>query len=128
MSKPDIRAVLEHYGLEQQLPEAYSWRPVTCVFHGDRNASASYMSHDDAQAFNCHGCGVSGDSIKIIEMAEGVDYAGALEVAEKITGTKYASGGPKMQRQYHPMRLGDTISGAAPQKPARKKKRRRQLL
>lgn len=127
MAKPDIRLVLEHYGLERELPEAYNWRPVRCVFHDEKNASASYISHDDSQGFNCHACGVSGDSISVIEKVEGLDFKEAMALAEQITGESFQSG-PATPKRYKPMRLGESAPESRRQPSRQKRKRRRKLL
>ena len=56
-SKPDIGAVLEHYGLN--VLDRHGWVPCKCVIHEDTQASAAYNL--DNQAYNCLVCQVLGD-------------------------------------------------------------------
>ena len=73
-AKPDLQALLEHYGLYVTRSDNY-----TCIFHDERRAS---MSVDlNKQLVNCFTCGVGGDTWRIIEIKEGVDFAGAREWA-----------------------------------------------
>lgn len=65
-----IVPVLEFYGFDQRELKDYphGWFKIRCVFHGETQASASYST--DLNAFNCHACSMSGDSIKIIRLME----------------------------------------------------------
>jgi DNA primase len=81
----DIVKVLEFYGAEG-VPEGVN-RPLRCPFHDDRTASASVDT--EAGLFNCHGCGIGGDAIKLIQIQEGVSFEDAKRRAEKITGESY---------------------------------------
>ncbi|WP_369822228.1 CHC2 zinc finger domain-containing protein [Corynebacterium sp. NML120713] len=58
------------------------WVKCECPVHDDDNPSASLNL--EAEAFVCHGCGYSGDYIKIIEQEEGCSYAEAIKTAERI--------------------------------------------
>ena len=73
-------AYLEHLGV--RVSGGSGWRKVQCPFHKDSVASASAS----AVAFNCHGCGVSEDTIKLIREQEGVDYRGAIDFIEGVLG------------------------------------------
>ena len=89
-SKPSILAVLEHYGADVSRihdSPSYGWQAIKCPFHDDRSASAGVNVKLDG--FTCHtGCG-SGDSWKLIQEREGVDFRGAVEWAKRNLG--YAS-------------------------------------
>lgn len=65
-----IVPVLEFYGFDSSELKDYphGWFKVRCAFHGETQASASYST--DLNAFNCHACSMSGDSIKIIRLME----------------------------------------------------------
>jgi DNA primase len=125
MAKPSIRTVLLHYGSDE-LRETSSWRSVRCPFHEDSNASARYISDgEDNEAFHCNvGC-VSGDAYVLVQQFEGVDFVGALEFLERLTGEQLSSGGPAKPARYRPVRLGEEAP-AAPAAPTAKKKGRRQ--
>lgn len=81
MDKPDIEAVLTHYGAER-VPQARGsgWRPMRCPFHEDGHASASV----NAEAFYCHTCGVKGDSLAIIQQQEQITFLEAITFARTI--------------------------------------------
>lgn len=116
--KPPIRPVIAHYGGDD-LPEAINWRQCKCPFHDDRNASASYIAHEEHQAFKCHGCGVQGDAISLIKISESCEYREALKVLEHITGQAYGTGAPPPPKKYKPVRIGDAgtpTAVAAPKK------------
>lgn len=85
-----IVPVLEFYGFDPRELKGYphGWFKVRCAFHGETQASASYST--DLNAFNCHACSMSGDSIKIIRrmepslsfqeaVAKGCEIAGVAE-------------------------------------------------
>lgn len=65
-----IVPVLEFYGFDPRELKDYphGWFKIRCAFHGETQASASYST--DLNAFNCHACSMSGDSIKIIRLME----------------------------------------------------------
>lgn len=65
-----IVPVLEFYGFNPMELKDYphGWFKIRCAFHGETQASASYST--DLNAFNCHACSMSGDSIKIIRLME----------------------------------------------------------
>ncbi len=81
MDKPDIEAVLAHYGAEH-VPErrGTGWRPMRCPFHDDGHASASV----NEEAFYCHTCGVKGDGLALIQQQENCTFPAALELAKTI--------------------------------------------
>lgn len=119
-TRPPILPVLAHYGAGD-LPETYRWKAVRCPFHDDRNASASYIANDEAQAFNCHSCGIRGDAISLIRQHEGLDYLGSLKVLKDLTGSDHTAGTPEPARRYKPVRIGHTPT------PADTPRRRRKL-
>jgi hypothetical protein len=86
-SKPSILAVLEHYGADVSRihdSQSYGWQAIKCCFHDDRSASAGVNVKLDG--FTCHtGCG-SGDSWKLIQEREGVDFLGAIQWAKRNLG------------------------------------------
>ncbi|UBI10017.1 hypothetical protein LA324_05250 [Corynebacterium coyleae] len=80
-----IKAVLEHYfpGWEAPEDEHDGWIKCECPVHDDDNPSASVSYELDS--FKCHGCGYSGDYIKIIESEEGCGYVEAIATAARIS-------------------------------------------
>ena len=78
--KPDIGAVLEHYGLN--VLDRHGWVPCKCVIHEDAQASAAYNL--DNQAYNCLVCQVLGDVYTLVQAKEGLDFKDAKRKAETI--------------------------------------------
>ena len=83
MEKHSILAVLEHYG-GSIYRERNGWQKLKCPFHDDSHASATVNIEENA--FNCFGCGIKGDTYKIIMEKEGIEFREAVKVAEGITG------------------------------------------
>lgn len=82
-----IIPVLEFYGFDPSELKDYphGWFKVRCAFHGETKASASYST--DLNAFNCHACSMSGDSIKIIRLMEpSLSFQEALAKGCEIAG------------------------------------------
>lgn len=80
-----IGPILEYYGFDA-IEDGRGWRPVRCAFHGETDASASVITTDDEQAFNCHACGMRGNAAQLIMKKEGVSYKDAVARAEAIIG------------------------------------------
>jgi DNA primase len=78
-----IVKVLEEFGFEN-VPQTGGWRPVKCVFHGDRHASASV--NPDLSAYKCHTCEISGDVYKLVMEQEGITFAEAKQRVADIAG------------------------------------------
>jgi DNA primase len=81
MDKPPITEVLKHYGAKNVREDVRGWRKICCPFHNDSIASATYST--EADAFNCFGCGIKGDSYKIIMEREGIGFREAYLFAEE---------------------------------------------
>lgn len=80
-----ISDVLEFYGLDQRISQLKGWQSIHCPFHDDNQASASVNL--DVDGFKCHGCGVSGDALKLIQEQEGLpDRASAEQFAKEELG------------------------------------------
>lgn len=84
--KHSIAKVLEHYG-GKEIPERLGWQKTKCVFHDDSHASASVNTTENV--FVCHGCGVKGDTYKVIMEKEGVQFREAITIAEELTGESH---------------------------------------
>ena len=84
--KPDLAAVLEHYGADLSgIPDDSTWRQIHCPFHDDTTPSAGVNLYEGK--FRCLRCqGYHGDSITIIREAEGLDFRAALEWARTHLG------------------------------------------
>lgn len=89
MTKPPIIPVLEHFGFDG-LVDYGGWRPVRCVFHGDRRASASY--NPDEGLFRCHVCDIGGDAFAVIMHQEGTGFIEAKRRVTEITGLETDAG------------------------------------
>lgn len=66
VSKPDIGAVLAHYGID--VIDRHGWIPCKCVIHDDAQASAAYNL--DTQGYNCLVCQVLGDVYTLVQAKE----------------------------------------------------------
>ena len=67
-SKPDIGAVLEHYGIA--VVDRHGWIPCKCVIHDDSHSSAAYNL--DTQGYNCLVCQVLGDVYALVQAKENI--------------------------------------------------------
>lgn len=123
MEKVPILPVLLHYGGDD-LPEAIRWRPCKCPFHDDRNASASYIAHEERQGFNCHGCGIKGDALAVVQQVESCDFRDAVKRCEEIVGLDLSGSKDTAPKKYKAVRIGQTDTEAAPAATRRKKKLR----
>lgn len=83
MTKPSIVPVLEHYEFHG-LQDYGGWRPVKCVWHGDRRASGSY--NPDLGVYKCHVCDISGDAYAVVMKVEGIGFDEAKRRVQEITG------------------------------------------
>jgi DNA primase len=81
--KHSILEVLQYYGVKN-LRECHGWQKMKCPIHDDSHASAGVNIDDNI--FTCHGCGVKGDTYKLIMVKEGIKYNEAINYAETITG------------------------------------------
>ena len=81
-----IEKVIEHYFPSFEFsPRRLSWQAVACPVHGDTHKSASLNILEDA--FNCHGCGFRGDSLRVIQTQETeLTFEEVLKKFESITG------------------------------------------
>jgi len=82
--KHSIIVVLEHYGVTN-IRECHGWQKMKCPIHEDSHASAGVNIEENI--FTCHGCGIKGDTYKLIMEKEGVSFNEAIKYAEEITGT-----------------------------------------
>jgi DNA primase len=101
MTDLSIAAVLRHYGADVDVPDT-GWRPIKCPFHSDRTASASV--NIEIGGFRCHGCGISGDGIKIIEDQEHIDFEAALEFAREVLDQSMEEVSQKSRKARGPRR------------------------
>lgn len=77
-----IEPVLLELGAES-VPTGFGWVKMHCPFHPDRTMSAS-VNHE-INGFRCMACGVSGDSLKLLQDQLGLEFKDALERAKNIT-------------------------------------------
>ena len=81
VSKPDLGAVLEHYGVH--LIAKHGWVACKCVIHDDSQASAAYNL--DKQAYNCLVCNLLGDVYDLVSRKEDIkEFKDVKQRAEKI--------------------------------------------
>lgn len=106
MEKPDITAILEHYGA--RVPTRRGWFSMKCPFHDDRHNSASATR--DENAFCCFACQIKGDGYAIIMQKEGVGFREAIGIAERILNasgkilpqrTRRSGGLPRRTGNHH---------------------------
>jgi DNA primase len=88
-----MEKVLAYYGLDARLSDG--WTPVKCPFHDDSTASASAST----TGFRCHTCGVKGDGIALIMERENIEFGGAVERYESITGDSVHRVSQSVQRK-----------------------------
>ena len=60
-----------------------------CPFHGDRNPSMSVS--ETKQIFKCFSCGVGGNAIRFLELAEKIPYTEAMTRLADRVGIKYST-------------------------------------
>ena len=81
VSKPDLAAVLEHYGVN--VVSRHGWQACKCVVHEDSHASAAYNL--DKQVFNCLVCNLLGDVYDLVARKEDIkEFKDVKRRAEKI--------------------------------------------
>ena len=81
VSKPDLGAVLEHYGIN--IIPRHGWQPCKCVVHEDSHASAAYNL--DKQVYNCLVCNLLGDVYDLVARKEDIkEFRDVKRRAEKI--------------------------------------------
>ena len=87
VSKPDMGAVLEHYGIN--VLDRHGWVPCKCVIHDDSQASAAY--NIDKQAYNCLVCNLLGDVYDLVSRKEGLkEFRDVKQRAETIANGRSA--------------------------------------
>ncbi|QIS16467.1 CHC2 zinc finger domain-containing protein [Nocardia arthritidis] len=79
-----IVQVIRKYYPEFEAPDdrGREWIKALCPFHGESHPSASISYTNNA--FICRACGVKGDVYSIIMHEEGVGFAEAKRLSEKI--------------------------------------------
>jgi len=70
--------ILEIIGQRVELRKAGKEFLGRCPFHADKTPSFSVT--EEKGLFHCFGCGIGGDVIRFIELAEGADFKGALAI------------------------------------------------
>ena len=76
-TKFSIREALEAYGAENLPHRPGGWAKIKCVIHEDSNPSASF--NESKGQFRCFTCDFFGDALDLIQLKEGVDYAGSVK-------------------------------------------------
>ena len=106
VSKPDIGAVLEHYGVT--VLDRHGWVPCRCVIHEDSHSSAAY--NIDKQAYNCLVCNLLGDVYDLVSRKEDIrEFRDVKQRAETIANGRSTA----VSRKSHdgnsllPQRSGD---------------------
>lgn len=100
LPKFPITDILISFGADKfDIPEGYGWLKMKCPFHPDSTASAA-VNHE-LEAFICHGCGVSGDGLKLLQEQGHLEFMDALKRAKEITGIEGESskGGSRKRRR-----------------------------
>lgn len=73
----------------QEIPEnGLGWHRIRCPFPDHDDSQASAAVHNEYQMFVCHGCGRSGDAIKLLRNELGLSFKEAKQRAEYITGVR----------------------------------------
>lgn len=87
-----IEPLLTHLGVknlpDDEPPWTY-WRMIKCVSpdHADANASAS----TNGFGYNCHGCGLKGDAVKITMEVMNIDRTSAIAFLSGVYGESFVS-------------------------------------
>jgi len=79
----NISSIIKYYVHPEYHSKGY-WQGK-CPFHKDTNPSFTVYK----DTFYCFGCQETGDVIKFIELIEKMDFKGAIEKLEDLTGIKY---------------------------------------
>ncbi|MGL5852635.1 MAG: CHC2 zinc finger domain-containing protein [Phycicoccus sp.] len=89
--RPSLEAALTFYGVHDHR------RMVPCPLHEDRTPSCSV--NYTKGVWHCHSCGEAGDAYTLIELKEGIDFAGASAFAANHNlGAEGSGGGGKPLR------------------------------
>ncbi|MFI5840519.1 CHC2 zinc finger domain-containing protein [Catenuloplanes sp. NPDC051500] len=87
--RPDLTAVLEHYGVQVNTMRVTSM--VACPLHEDNTPSCSINL--DRQLWRCHSCNGGGSSWDLIMAKEETDFRGARAIAASVGFAAGAAGG-----------------------------------
>lgn len=104
VAKPDLQAVLLHYGLDAPHSGNY-----TCIVHEETRASMSVNLEE--QVVQCFSCGFAGDAFNIIMKREGYDFKRAAEASAQFESAPDDAG-----RKDVPTVLGRHRSGVPERK------------
>lgn len=99
--KPDILAVLDHYGLKVFGAERSIQCKAQCPLPGHEDANPSATINTEEQVFYCFTCAIGGDVYDIVKVREGLDDARWSDVkraAEAIAGPGSSSLSPQPAR------------------------------
>jgi hypothetical protein len=83
INQPSIISVI---GQRVELRRAGREYKGLCPFHSEN--TPSFTVNEDKGVFYCHGCHIGGDVIRFVELTDGTDFKGALEILE-IQGNGY---------------------------------------
>lgn len=72
------------------IPTGFGWVRMRCPFHDDNDPSAA-VNHD-LQGFECKGCHVKGDAVKLLQTQSHLPFREALAKAEYLTGQTRSEG------------------------------------
>jgi DNA primase len=106
-----IVEVIHRYHPEWEPPvdTGYEWVSTLCPFHHETNRSASVSYSRDA--FHCFACPVKGDAIALLREQEGMSFAEAVAIAERLSEGSYKPLSHKPARQPRRRVFGDEGSG-----------------
>ncbi|QKW48852.1 hypothetical protein HUT08_04070 [Streptomyces buecherae] len=90
INKPPIETVLAYYKTNWQAPHAGTsvgaWLACLCPFHVEEKASAAV--NYETERVHCFACGVSLDSIGVIQREEEATFVEATRIAESRFGSR----------------------------------------
>ena len=90
-----IREVARKLGLA--VPERGN---IRCFSHEDKDPSLSFFGN----SFKCHGCGISGDNIKLVELYQNQDFKEACDWLASVYGIGTTRRDmPTIKREYAPI-------------------------
>lgn len=96
IEKPDLRAVLEHYGIY-----VHGEKGMTRCWFQEQDRKPSMSVDFRTGLYHCHACDKGGDAWTLIMEKEGVDFVGAVEWATRtnLAAAEEVAGGSE---QYVP--------------------------
>lgn len=62
------------------------WSNTNCPMPNHNDSNPSFGVNEESNLFNCFGCGVTGDIIKLVQEVEGLNFIEAIQKLSKYSG------------------------------------------